>query len=933
MKNSFSLTDTKSKGQKLHALTSLLLVLTIALTLVALPLANAHTPAWTIPTYAYVACSPNTVGVGQYTLIVMWLDKYPATAGGLGGDRWRGFKLDITKPDGSKETIPYTGETSQVGSAWVLYTPDQVGDYTIVFSWPGQTLTNGTGSPRYSEYEGDYFMGATSAPCILHVQKEPISGWQEPPVPTDYWTRPIPTANREWAQLTSNWLGGSWLRYTNFQEEGRAPNTPHIVWTRPVISGGISSARYGAVKYQATDYDSLLTGPIIMNGKVYYTAKTSTYGRYGYYCLDLRTGEQLWYKNGTDNGITPTVSVRYSGLHGAGVYSGQQFPVLAFGQLYHYYSVNGEGIWSYLWLTQSGTPQTTTSGGTMWHMMDPDTGNWIMSLKNVPTGTSITDQDGSLLLYTYSSTTGRFLCWNSSQAIPPASPTGTGQQQWHPPVGAVIDAVNDTTWQQWGIPSGSGFDQIDISPRSGYTMNVTGPVGLPSLSSVLSDNKNVPRIMFFSDMRNSPSFGSSDMYFRAAAVRIEYHVAPYSPYPNKTNTQNYDLGYGVTLLWNKTITKPLGGNLTFSIGPISYEDRVFTVWCKEKMQWWGYSLDDGSLLWGPTDPQGAWDMYGSGGFYAYGKLFSGYLGGIVYCYDIKTGKLLWNYTAAGIGYESPYGNYDVGFGGKRAADGKLFVSSSEHSPTQPLWRGSYLRAIDVNTGKEVWKLLDWVSGFAMADGYIVTGNYYDNQMYCIGKGPSVTTVDAPMTGVPAGSTIIIRGTVTDQSPGAKALAEKMGYSNGIPAVADADMQAWMEYLYMQQARPTNAKGVEVTLDAIGPDGKLISIGKATTDLSGLYSCTFTPSTPGVYTIIATFQGSESYFSSFAETAIVVTQAPSPSIPATPPPTSASPSASASPTTAPPPGGAPGIDIFMVAAAVAVIAVIIAAALALKRRTK
>ena len=63
--------------------------------------------------------------------------------------------------------------------------------------------------------------------------------------------------------------------------------------------------------------------------------------------------------------------------------------------------------------------------------------------------------------------------------------------------------------------------------------------------------------------------------------------------------------------------------------------------------------------------------------------------------------------------------------------------------------------------------------------------------------------------------------MTDQSPGAK----------GTPAIADANMQAWMEYLYEQQAMPTNAKGVEVTLTAIDPNGNT-HIGTATSDTSG-----------------------------------------------------------------------------------------------------
>ena len=46
---------------------------------------------------------------------------------------------------------------------------------------------------------------------------------------------------------------------------------------------------------------------------------------------------------------------------------------------------------------------------------------------------------------------------------------------------------------------------------------------------------------------------------------------------------------------------------------------------------------------------------------------------------------------------------------------------------------------------------------AVADGYLVYLNLYDMQIYCIGKGPSATTVEAPMTAITAGDSVVIRG--------------------------------------------------------------------------------------------------------------------------------------------------------------------------------
>lgn len=835
-------------------LIALFLTLTIAGT--ALPIAYAHYPPWTIPTYAYVALAPNTVGVGQYTQIVMWLDMYPPTAGGNGGDRWRGFKLDITKPDGSKESLgPFT--SGPVGTTWTIYTPDQVGDYTIVFSWPGQKLTNGTGVPRYSINENDTYLGSTSDPVILHVQQNPIASWQEPPLP-DYWTRPINVANREWAQLASNWLGGSWL-VDNFQRWGQAPSTPHILWTKPIIDGGIPDAAWGGQHGQTTDYESMWGGVMIMNGKLYYN--TGMYPDYGYYKVDLRTGEQVWYKNGTDNGIGQLVSdVRYSGLGGAGVYSGQTFARPSFGQVFHYYGLNGEGVVSHLWMTY----------GSNWYMLDANTGNWVMTLANVPGGTGATDQDGSILRYSYTSSSGRYTCWNVTQSIGPPSPTGTGQQQWEPRQGATIDAVNDSSWWQWGPMGGTspiGLD--DIRPRSGYTMNVTGSTGLPSLSRVLQDSKRVPKMFLHS------SFDSASQTFRVAVVRIDEHVAPYSPMPDKSFTQNNNLGFGVTLLWSKTYQYPLSKNITASLGAASYEDGVFTVESKETMQTWGYSLTDGSQLWGPTPSMGSWDMYGVSGNVAYGNIYRCGYAGVLACIDAKTGKLEWTYNATEIGYESPYGNYPLNVGA--ISDGKVYLYSTEHSPTTPLWRGSFLRCVNATDGTEIFKIQDFVQGFALADGCIVAGNWYDQQIYVYGKGPSATSVTASPEVSVHGSSVLIKGTVTDVSPGAQKIATSRGLT--VAAVADAEMQGWMEYLYMQQAYPTSAKGVEVTLDALDPNGNFVHIGTVTSDTSGMFKKAFVPEVSGEYTVIATFAGSGAYASSYAQTAINVDEAP----PATAPP--------------------------------------------------
>ena len=53
---------------------ALILISTFAISLVALPAANAHDPKWTIVSYAYIVPAPNPVGVNQKVSIVMWVD-------------------------------------------------------------------------------------------------------------------------------------------------------------------------------------------------------------------------------------------------------------------------------------------------------------------------------------------------------------------------------------------------------------------------------------------------------------------------------------------------------------------------------------------------------------------------------------------------------------------------------------------------------------------------------------------------------------------------------------------------------------------------------------------------------------------------------------------------------------------------------------------
>jgi hypothetical protein len=251
---------------------------------------------------------------------------------------------------------------------------------------------------------------------------------------------------------------------------------------------------------------------------------------------------------------------------------------------------------------------------------------------------------------------------------------------------------------------------------------------------------------------------------------------------------------------------------------------------------------------------------------------------------MKSGKLLWTYGNGGpgnstnSGIDSPWGNYPLFFG--NIADGKLYLFSNEHSITSPMYKDLRIRCLNATTGDEIWTIMGYygrgtgrMGGSAIADGYFAYSNEYDGKIYCIGKGPSATTVDAPMAAITQGTSIVIRGTVTDIAAGTKQDEQAARFPHGVPAVSDESMSAWMEYVYMQKPRPTNATGVEVVLSVLDANSNFREIGKVTTDSDGFYTLNWKPDIEGPYTVYASFAGSESYWPSHAVSSFAVDPAP------------------------------------------------------------
>jgi hypothetical protein len=135
-----------------------------------------------------------------------------------------------------------------------------------------------------------------------------------------------------------------------------------------------------------------------------------------------------------------------------------------------------------------------------------------------------------------------------------------------------------------------------------------------------------------------------------------------------------------------------------------------------------------------------------------------------------------------------------------------------------------------------------------------------------------------MHAITKGSSVVIRGTITDISAGTKQDEQAARFPNGIPCVADDSMKEWMEYVYMQKPRPADVTGVSVKVSVLDSNNNFYEIGTAVSD-NGFFSLNWLPEVEGEFTVYAEFEGSESYWPSRAMTAFAVDPAPP-----TPPPT-------------------------------------------------
>ena len=364
--------------------------------------------------------------------------------------------------------------------------------------------------------------------------------------------------------------------------------------------------------------------------------------------------------------------------------------------------------------------------------------------------------------------------------------------------------------------------------------------------------------------------------------------APYTYFAVNLNASKGPIGQ---ILWTKTIDRPAGNITSISYAGADAQAGYFCESYRQTQQFVGFNLRTGEKLW-TSEPQTALDFYGSPGpgtlsnIVAYGRIYSSAYSGVLHCYDMATGEVLWTYGNGGqatqhnSGFEvpGPYPTFIEAIG-----NGIIYLVTSEHTFQTPIYKGALARAVNATDGTELWTISAATGQFAaesyaIADGYSTFFNSYDAQIYSLGRGPSQTTVQAGPKSSTFGEAVIIEGTVTDISAGTTQNEQAARFPNGVPVSSDASMKDWMGYVYQQQACPTNFTGVEVTINVVDANGNYRTIGTTTTDASGYYSYAWCPDITGKYTVTATFAGSNGYWPSYQKTAFTVLDAPATATP-------------------------------------------------------
>jgi len=793
----------------------LVLILTISVLLLALPTISAQEPG-TKQTYCYLGATPNPVGVNQEVLFHVGIFT-PLTTVTMG---WEDLSITIQRPDGETDTISNI-RTDSTGGTGRVYVPTMTGTYTVQAHFPEQETTE-TNYARGNPI-GTVMLESSSEELEIIVQEDQIEFYPADALPEAYWTRPIDAQHREWYILGGNWLELNRFRAPVLSGNEEAPESAHILWTKPLAMGGVAGGTdTGIWSFSHGDaYEGKWDSRLIINGILIHTERTNTLPLI-YEAVDVRTGETLWTKTLLDN------------------------RTIAFGQTLLWDGYNHHGVYSYFYVTIGST----------WYAFDPFTGNQEFIVTNVPSGTTVYGDKNWIYRYNFNQNTGQGYIWSLTQLIVPFGSDSPHAGSWPP--GGSFYAPRYDTYDAAAIDEATG--ELTEDAQRAYISNFTFPTGLPG---------------------------------RVNAVALGDRAFGMSTSQTEVTTWAFSLeeGHEGEMIFNETWDAPsewVDGDLTIANIATSLEDEVAVIWTQETRQHYGFSTEDGSNLWGPTESEHYQNYYGGHGgpkLIYDGKLFTTGVSGIVYCYDVTSGETVWTYEANDYASEFLFSNnwWQILL---FITDGKVYLTHVEHSAVEPMPRGAPSLCLDADSGEVVWRAdglfrgTVWGGRAAIGDSVMVTYDTYDNRIYAVGKGPSQTTVSVAPKVVASGTSLIIEGYVTDVSPGTDDVALKLRFPNGVPVAADEEMSEWMKYVYKTFDAPEDVHGVEVVLSVQDPNGDGYS-ATVRTDETGRFSHMWTPGVVGEYEVTAIFEGSKSYYQSHATAAFGVDSAPTPATPIEP----------------------------------------------------
>jgi hypothetical protein len=634
---------TKNQSKNSISIIAILLALSMIIPMAALSTTSAHTPIWNIPTYAYIETPINPATVGQSAIVYMWLDKTINGALMASNDiRFHNFELTMTAPNGDVTTKTWDVVQDTTSSQSYVFTPDQVGTYNFTFKFPGQTYT-WIGTNPAANYTGDYYM-PSNATCSLTVTEEPVvSSTGGTAFPTEYWTRPIFGENTMWYTLASNWLGNSGSANQGYGS---------------VYPGDAVGSQTGHIMWTKAIQD----GGVVGGDQFEATAATYFEGTAynNRYTNPIILAGKIYYTEpvsfaGVSAGATVCVDLR----------TGQEYwrrtdvPALTFGLVWDVQTPNQHGTYP---------PILVSRTGTTWRAYDAYTGNFLFNATNVPTGTTEIGANGEYLVYSitnYGNTTNpdyHLLRWNSTRL-----------------------------WTFGNSPSIA--TTVDASTSDRYDLNASIPFTGSTTPSVLVANYTDRAIL---RSCSYPSIGGTSFSWTYLAVNLD-----------KTS------GTVGSVLWTNTVNAP-SGNQSITYSGTDFSAGVFIEKYKETMTYKGYSLETGKELWTTDGKQDALNYYASGynaggnqngASYAYGKLYVSGMSGILYCYDLSDGSLLWTFGNGGEGNSTYSGAEGPGYFPitlYAIGNGVVYTTVTEHTVETPPYKGAMNLAINATDGTLVW---------------------------------------------------------------------------------------------------------------------------------------------------------------------------------------------------------------------------------------